>query len=157
MKRIRVAIVDDHPVVLAGIEALLEKVPDIELVGQSSSGDEALLLFRELAPDVAVIDISMPGMTGLELARRLATECPQIKMLALTVHEDRAYVEPLLEAGARGYMLKRSAAEDLVRAIRAVAEGGIYLDPLVAAIAIDASTSGSAASGGELSCSPNGA
>jgi DNA-binding NarL/FixJ family response regulator len=151
MNPIRVALADDHPVVLAGVEALLQRAPDIELVGQATGGDEALRLFRELAPDVAVTDISMPGLNGLDLVRRLAAECPQIKLLALTVHEDRAYVEPLLEAGARGYLLKRSAAEDLVRAIRAVAEGGIYLDPVVAGIAIDASATGSAASGGELS------
>ncbi len=67
----------------------------------------------------------MPGLNGIELARRLASECPTIKLIALTVHEDRAYIQPLIEAGGRGYLLKRSAAEDLVRAIRAVAEGGI--------------------------------
>jgi DNA-binding NarL/FixJ family response regulator len=151
MTRIRVALADDHPVVLAGVEALLQRASDIDLVGQSVRGDDALRLFRELEPDVAIADISMPGLNGLELARRLAIERPGVKLLALTVHEDRAYVEPLLEAGARGYLLKRSAAEDLVRAIRAVAGGGIYLDPAVAAIAIEASATTSAASGGELS------
>jgi DNA-binding NarL/FixJ family response regulator len=74
----------------------------------------------------------MPDLNGIELARRLAEACPQVKLLVLTVHEDRAYVQQLLQAGARGYLLKRSAAEDLLRAIRAIAEGGIYLDPAVA-------------------------
>ena len=148
---IRVALADDHPVVLAGIEALLLRAPDIEVVGQATRGDEALRLFSGLAPDVVVADISMPGLNGIELARRLTAESPDIKIIALTVHEDRAYVQPLLEAGARGYLLKRSAAEDLVRAIRAVSEGGVYLDPVVAGKAIEASTANPVAMGGELS------
>jgi DNA-binding NarL/FixJ family response regulator len=89
-------------------------------------------MIQEALPDVAVIDISLPEMNGLELAVRLAKSCPSVKLLALTVHEDRAYVQPLIQAGARGYLLKRSAAEDLVRAIRAVAAGGVYLDPAIA-------------------------
>lgn len=132
MNRIRVALADDHPVVLAGIKALLQADPTITLVGEATTGSAALRTICALAPDVAVIDISMPDLNGLELAKRVAEECPAVKLLALTVHEDRAYVQPLLQAGARGYLLKRSAAEDLVRAIRAVAEGGVYLDPAVA-------------------------
>ena len=122
---IRVALADDHPVVLAGIKALLQNAPEVKVVGEATAGDEALSLFRSSAPDVAIVDISMPGLSGVELARRVAAECPQVKLLALTVHEDRAYIQHLLEAGARGYLLKRSAAEDLVRAVRAVAGGGI--------------------------------
>jgi DNA-binding NarL/FixJ family response regulator len=87
-------------------------------------------------PDVAVIDISMPDLNGIDLATQLARSCPQVRILALTVHEDRAYIQPLLKAGARGYLLKRSAAEDLVRAIRAIASGGTYLDPAIADRAI---------------------
>lgn len=136
MKLIRVALADDHPVVLAGIKALLEAAPEIDVVGEASAGREALQLFCRTEPDVAVLDISMPDLNGIEVARRLSQECPKVKLLALTVHEDRAYVQPLLEAGAQGYLLKRSAAEDLVRAIRAVAAGGTYLDPAVAGQAI---------------------
>jgi DNA-binding NarL/FixJ family response regulator len=132
MSRIRVALADDHPVVLAGVKALLAAAPEVTLVGEAGTGSAALQLFRETRPDVAVIDISLPDLNGLELARRLAEACPDVKLLALTVHEDRAYIQPLLQAGARGYLLKRSAAEDLVRAIRAVAAGGVYLDPAVA-------------------------
>jgi DNA-binding NarL/FixJ family response regulator len=132
MSQVRVALVDDHPVVLAGIKALLQAAPEITLVGEATSGEAALRLIAEAAPDVAVIDVSLPDLNGLDLARRLAESCPGAKLLALTVHEDRAYVQPLLQAGARGYLLKRSAAEDLVRAIRAVAAGGVYLDPAVA-------------------------
>ena len=135
--RIRVALADDHPVVLAGIKALLQAAPEIDLVGEATSGTAALEMIRACDPDVAVLDLSMPGLTGLDLARRLASECPTVRIIALTVHEDRAYVQPLLKAGARGYLLKRSAAEDLVRAVRAVAEGGMVLDPAVADKAFD--------------------
>ncbi|WP_230530888.1 response regulator transcription factor [Microvirga roseola] len=132
MHQIRVALADDHPVVLAGVKALLQEAPEIALVGEATSGQAALDVIRAETPDVAVIDISMPDLNGIDLARRVATSHPQVKLLALTVHEDRAYVQPLLQAGAKGYLLKRSAAEDLVRAIRAIAAGGVYLDPAIA-------------------------
>jgi DNA-binding NarL/FixJ family response regulator len=142
MKQIRVALADDHPVVLAGVRALLQEAPEISLVGEATSGAAALQMICDKVPDVAVIDISMPDLNGIHLAERVATSCPEVKLLALTVHEDRAYVQPLLKAGARGYLLKRSAAEDLVRAIRAVAAGGVYLDPAVADRALSDVASG---------------
>jgi DNA-binding NarL/FixJ family response regulator len=132
MSRIRVALADDHPVVLAGIKALLQGAPEVILVGEATTGTAALQLIQETSPDVAVVDVSMPELNGLGLARRVAGTYPGVKLFFLTVHEDRAYVQPLFEAGARGYPLKRSAAEDLVRAIRAVAGGGVYLDPAIA-------------------------
>jgi DNA-binding NarL/FixJ family response regulator len=132
MTDIRVALADDHPVVLAGIKALLQAAPEISLVGDATTGKAALDLIRRTLPDVAVLDISLPDINGLELARCVAEACPTVRMLALTVHEDRAYVQLLLQAGVRGYLLKRSAAEDLIRAIRAVALGGVYLDPEIA-------------------------
>jgi DNA-binding NarL/FixJ family response regulator len=136
MTGIRVAVADDHPVVLAGIKALLQAAPEIELVGDATSGKSALELIRQTVPDIAVIDISLPDITGVELARRVAETYPAVKLLALTVHEDSAYVQLLLQASVKGYILKRSAAEDLVRAIRAVALGGMYLDPEIAAKAL---------------------
>jgi len=111
---------------------LLQAAPEIELVGEATTGCAALEVIRERMPDVAVIDISLPDLNGLDLARRVAEARLEVKLLVLTLHEDRAYVQPLLQAGARGYLLKRSAAEDLVRAIRAVAGGGFYLDPAIA-------------------------
>ena len=132
MTQIRVVLADDHPVVLAGVRALLQMAAEVLLVGEATAGQAALKLICSLKPDVAVIDISMPDLNGIELARRVAQSCPEVKLIALTVHEDRAYIQPLLQAGARGYLLKRSAAEDLLRAIRAVANGGVYLDPAVA-------------------------
>ncbi|MEE7447969.1 DNA-binding response regulator [Methylobacterium radiotolerans] len=134
--RIRVALADDHPIVLAGIRTLLNADPEIELVGEATSGSEALPMIHAAEPDVAVVDVSMPGLNGLELTERVAGSCPRTRVLVLTVHEDAAYVQPLLKAGAQGYLLKRSAAEDLLRAVRAVAAGGIYLDPSVASHAM---------------------
>jgi DNA-binding NarL/FixJ family response regulator len=134
--RIRVVLADDHPIVLAGIRALLNADPEIELVGEATSGSDALPMICSSGPDVAVVDVSMPGLNGLELAERVAGECPQTRVLVLTVHEDAAYVQPLLKAGARGYLLKRSAADDLLRAVRAVAAGGVYLDPSIAGHAL---------------------
>jgi DNA-binding NarL/FixJ family response regulator len=132
MSDTRVVVADDHPVVLAGIKALINAAPDMTLVGEALTGAAALRTIKENKPHVAVIDISMPELNGIRLAGRLSEECPDVKILVLTVHEDRAYVQQLLQAGARGYLLKRSAAEDLIRAIRAVAAGGIYVDPAVA-------------------------
>ena len=102
------------------------------MVGEASTGPGALRLIEHTLPDVAVVDVSLPGLNGMELARRLAVSSPGVRLLALTVHEDRIYVQQMLQAGARGYMLKRSAAEDLTRAVRAVMAGGLYLDPAIA-------------------------
>jgi len=132
MPRIRVALADDHPVVLAGIKALIQAAPEMDLIGEAADGHAALKLILDSQPDVVVMDISMPGLTGLELVQRVGHEHAAVRMLVLTVHEDRAYVQKVLSAGARGYLLKRSAAEELVRAIRAVHAGGLYVDPAIA-------------------------
>lgn len=129
---IKVTLADDHPIVLAGIRALLQGVAGITLVGEANDGDAALALVKQTMPDVAVFDLSMPGTNGVELVQRIVDECPGVRIIALTVHEDGAYVQRLVRAGARGYLLKRSAAEGLARAIMAVAEGGMYLDPAIA-------------------------
>jgi DNA-binding NarL/FixJ family response regulator len=133
---IKVVLVDDHPIVLAGMKALLSEAPDIALVGIATDGETAITAIDAYEPDIAVLDISLPDINGLELARRVSVSHPQIKVLTLTVHEDSTYVQPLLKMGVRGYLLKRSAPEELLRAIRAIAEGGIYLDPAVAENAI---------------------
>jgi DNA-binding NarL/FixJ family response regulator len=150
---IRVALADDHPVVLAGIVALLGAAPEITLVGSATTGRDALAMIQETRPDVAVIDLSLPDLDGLELARRLAEVCSNVKVLGLTVHEDRAYVEPFLRAGARGYLLKRSAAEDLLRAVVAVDSGGVYLDSALTqnALSAPARRTRSGGQGGQLS------
>lgn len=132
MEPIRVVLADDHPVVLAGMKALLGSVEDIAVVGEAMTGSAVLTILQEAMPDIAVLDISLPEINGLKLAAIIAADFPAVKILALTVHEDRAFVQPMLKAGSRGYLLKRSAAEELVRAIRAIAEGGVYLDPAIA-------------------------
>ena len=123
-KRTRIVLADDHPIVLNGLRNLVMAEDDLNLVGEASDGAAALGLIRETRPDVAVIDISMPGLNGIVLTRRLAQEIPSVGVLVLTLHEDRAFVRQAFEAGARGYVLKRSAAECLVQAIRAVVVGG---------------------------------
>ncbi|MFZ3225588.1 MAG: response regulator transcription factor, partial [Xanthobacteraceae bacterium] len=122
---------DDHPIVLDGLRNLIRAEDDFELVGEAGSGLTALKVIRETRPDVAVLDISMPELNGIVLSRRLTGEIPELSVLMLTLHEDRAYLNQALEAGVRGYVLKRSAVENLVHAIRAVMAGGIYVDPAI--------------------------
>jgi len=129
--KIRIVLADDHPIVLDGLRNLIRAEPDLQLVGEAASGLSALKIIREQRPDVAVLDISMPELNGILLSRRLAGEMPALRLLVLTLHEDRAYLNQALEAGVRGYVLKRSAVENLVQAIRAVMVGGLYIDPAI--------------------------
>lgn len=131
-QKIRLFLADDHPIVLAGLRNLVQAEADVELVGQATAGLSAVKSIIELKPDVAVLDISMPELNGILIARRLAEECPSVRILVLTFHEDRAYVHQALQAGVRGYVLKRTAAETLLHAIRAVFDGGLYVDPSIA-------------------------
>lgn len=129
---VRVLMVDDHPVVLAGLKALVGAEPDLAVVGEARDGRTALRLAMQLAPDVVVLDISLPEMNGIELTTALRSECPDCRILVLTVHEERAYLRQLIDLGVGGYLLKRSATDELSRAIHAVAAGGMYLDPAIA-------------------------
>lgn len=133
---LRVLLADDHPVVLAGMKALVSADAGLEVIGEARDGHTALRLATELRPDIAVIDISMPGLNGIHVAEMLRTACPDCKVLILTVHEDSSYLRQLLEVGVSGYVLKRSASEELIRAIIAVAAGGLYLDPAIAGKAV---------------------
>ncbi|KPG00111.1 response regulator transcription factor [Rhodopseudomonas palustris] len=134
--RLRVFLADDHPVVLSGMKALVAGDPAIEIVGEASDGPNALRRAIELRPDVAVLDLSMPGLNGIEVARKFLAACPECRVLVLTVHEDGAYLRQLLDLGVSGYVLKRSATDELIRGIHAVGTGGIYLDPAIAGRAI---------------------
>jgi DNA-binding NarL/FixJ family response regulator len=131
-QRTRIVLADDHPIVLNGLRNLIVAENDFELVGEACNGLAALSTIRETQPDLAVVDISMPGLSGIGLTRRIASEMPAVRIMVLTLHEDRAFVKQALDAGARGYVLKRAAAESLVQAIRAVMVGGLYVDPAVA-------------------------
>ncbi len=132
MAKIKVLIADDHTLVREGIRMILAREPDLEVVGEAADGHEALHLVETLHPDVVVMDLSMPGMGGIEATQQLKTRHPETAVLALTMHEDESYVFRLLRAGALGYVLKRAAAHDLVQAVRAAARGESFLYPSVA-------------------------
>ena len=136
MPQIRVIVADDHPLVLAGLRALLNGDPLMQVIGEAVDGQVALRLAIELKPDVMVLDLSMPGMNGVRVAQALRVQLPSCQILVVSVHEDRAYLRRLLEIGVSGYVLKRSAPQELIGAIRAVATGGKYLDPAIAGVII---------------------
>lgn len=127
--RIRTLIVDDHGVLRAGLRALLAGEADLEVVGEAADGDEALRMAGELSPEVVLMDITMPGMDGIEATRKLLAEMPSARVLLLTVHADSSLLREALKAGAAGYILKRAVESELINAIRAVARGDLYIDP----------------------------
>ncbi|MBA2400370.1 MAG: response regulator transcription factor [Bradyrhizobium sp.] len=137
----RIVLCDDHPIVLAGLRSLIAAQEDFELVGEATHGFDALRLISEVKPDVAVLDISMPQLNGILLARRLADECPSVRVMIMTLYEDGVFVRQAMDSGVRAYVLKRSAAENLVQAIRSVLVGGIYLDPIIARLVVPSSNS----------------
>lgn len=135
---IRVLLADDHTIVREGLRALLAREGDIQVVAEAADGREALRLAQEKHPDVAALDLSMPLLNGLEAARQMADEPRGTRPILLTMHTDERYVLEALRAGARGYVLKKQAAADLVRAIREVAAGGVYLSPGISATVAEA-------------------
>ena len=130
--KIKVVVADDHAIVREGVRMILAKERDIEVVGEAADGAQALQLVETAKPDVVVMDISMPGMGGIEATQKVKERYPKVNVLALTMHEDETYVFQLLRAGASGYVLKRAAAQDLVQAVRAAAKGEAFLYPSVA-------------------------
>jgi DNA-binding NarL/FixJ family response regulator len=145
---LRVLMADDHPIVLAGLKALVQADPGLRIIGEARDGRTALRLALSLKPDVVVLDISMPELNGMEVARSLLAEQPECRILVLTVQEDRATLRQLLDLGVAGYLVKRSAADELLRAIHAVATGGTYLDPAIAGKVVGSGGQGSARSPG---------
>jgi DNA-binding NarL/FixJ family response regulator len=131
MNTINLILADDHAVVRAGTRQLLERQPDLRVVGEAADGEEAVRLAKELKPHVVVMDVRMPKMSGVEATRRIKQEVPEVAVLVLTAHDDDEYVFALLQAGANGYLLKTAEMEELVKAIRAVASGQSALDPVV--------------------------
>jgi DNA-binding NarL/FixJ family response regulator len=150
-KTIRVFLADDHVVVRAGLRTLIDGQPDLAVVGEADDGQTAIERIAALQPpegpgvDVALLDVSMPNGGGAEATAKVTKSWPETRVVALTMHEDKSYLRSLLEAGAAGYVLKRSASEELIRAIHTVAEGGTYLDPNLSAAVAESLTRGGSA------------
>lgn len=149
---IKIMLVDDHEIVRAGLRMLLQTQSDIEIVAEASSGSEAVALAQTHQPDVVLMDVTMPDMNGIEATRQLKQSCPTVTVLALTIHEEEEYFFKMLNAGASGYIPKRAAPEDLLRAIQTVAKGEVFLHASVAtALVKDYLQRGHSAAGPELS------
>ncbi len=129
MENVRILLVDDHAVLRDGVRMVLESQPGFQVVGTTENGRDALRLVEELRPDIAVLDIAMPEMNGLEATRAIRQCCPQTQVVILSMHEGEEYLREALRAGAAGYVLKRAAAKELVGAIQTVRHGESYLDP----------------------------
>ena len=131
MSPVRVLLADDHTLVRAGIRSLLESIPGVEVVAESGEGREALALISKHAPDVALLDIGMPGLNGIEIARRAAKESPRTRIVMLSMYADPTYVKQALRAGAAGYLVKGAAVSELPLALQAVMRGESYLTPTI--------------------------
>ena len=137
MEPLRVLIADDHPLFRHGIHALLDAAADIEVVGEATSGDEAIAMASALQPDMILMDIQMPGINGIEATRRIVRESPHIRILMVTMFEDDASVFMAMRAGARGYVLKDAEKAEMLRAVRAVGSGEAIFSPAIATRLID--------------------
>ena len=133
-ERIRVLLADDHPVLRAGLRALLNNEPDMEVVGEASDGREAIEKAERIRPDVLVMDLTMPGMNGLDATREIAARSLGCRVLVLTVHAEQQYLLPVLQAGGSGYVLKQAADTELIEAIRTVNRGEAFLYPSAASL-----------------------
>jgi two-component system response regulator NreC len=134
MKKLRILLADDHIVMRSGLRALLDRQPNLEVVGESENGRETVALAASLKPDVVVMDVGMPILNGIEATQTIVTQCPTIAVVILSMHADESYVMRALKAGARGYLLKDSAAADLIGAIQAISQGKSFFSPKVSRI-----------------------
>ena len=147
MKKLRILLADDHKIVREGLRTLINSQPDMQVVGEAANGKEVLVKARELKPDVVVMDLSMPELNGLQATERLKIERPEMKVVALTAHEDEGYLRQLCKVGAAGYVLKRSAGDELVKAISEVAKGGVHYEASLASKALAKQAAGSPVKG----------
>jgi DNA-binding NarL/FixJ family response regulator len=134
---IKVLLADDHGIIRQGLHSLLEKQPDMEVVGEAVDGREALSVVNEKLPDVVVMDITMPNLNGVDATKQIIASRPKVRIIALSIHSNRRFVSDMLRAGASGYILKECLFDELVQAIRAVAEGRIYLSPRITGVVVD--------------------
>jgi DNA-binding NarL/FixJ family response regulator len=133
----KILLVDDHAIIRQGLSSLLEKQPDIEVVGSVEDGRQAVDTVRQLAPNLVIMDISMPNLNGIDAARKIAEENSSVKIIALSIHSSRRFVAEMLKAGASGYILKDCLFGELMEAIKTVLGGGIYLSPKITGVVID--------------------
>ncbi len=133
---IRLLLVDDHKVVRSGLRMLLENEADFEIAGEAGTGQEALELVGQLQPDLVLMDIGLPDISGIEVAQRIKQQWPQVAVVALTIHEDEEYFFKMLQAGVNGYVPKRAAPEELLTAARTAIGGGVYLYPSLAKLLV---------------------
>ena len=129
MEKLKILLADAHEIVYAGLALLINKEQDMEVVGQARNGNEAIQKAQELHPDLIILDINMPETGGVETATQISEKCPEVKVLVLSVHEDKYYLRKVLRQGAAGYLPKSAAVGQLIQAIRTVASGGIYIHP----------------------------
>lgn len=131
MKSIRILLVEDHIIVREGIKALFNAVPEMQIIGEADDGEQGVRLAKELRPDVVVIDVQMPRMNGAQATREIKRLSPETRVVALTMYDDKSYIRELLDAGVSGYVVKRSAVRDLIRAVHEVDAGRTFFDPIV--------------------------
>ena len=152
MAKLRIVLAEDHQVMREGLRLIVERDPTMQVIGEADNGRMAVMLAARLQPEVVVMDISMPELNGLEATKELRLQVPSAKVLVLTRHTETSYVHELLESGVSGYVLKQSAADELVRAIKRVASGETYLDPAIAAkVVVGIAATGSKRLPGKLS------
>jgi len=135
--RIKILLADDHKIVRDGLRAMISGHPDMEVVAEAENGRAAVSLVKQLAPDIVIMDISMPDLNGIEAARHIVADAPRVKIIALSMHSDSHYVKELFKAGASGYLLKDCAFEELANAIHTVAADQIYLSPRISHVVIN--------------------
>ncbi|MCK4752270.1 MAG: response regulator transcription factor [Planctomycetes bacterium] len=135
--KIKIILVDDHKITRQGLHSLLDEQKNMEVIAEAEDGREAVCKVRELSPDVVVMDVSMPGLNGMEATRQIVKEFPNIKVIALSMHSDMLYVSEMLKSGASGYLLKDCAFDELARAINTVAVGKTYLSPAISGVVVD--------------------
>jgi len=147
---IRIVLADDHKILRDGLRSLLEQHPDMQVIAEADNGRATVKLAQELKPDVVVMDIGMPDLNGIDATKQIVTKAPGVKVIALSMHSDKRFVQGMLAAGASGYMLKDSAFEELARAIHVVVANQTYLSPEVAGVVVESMVSKTARRPGRL-------